>query len=266
MKILWDVFNDFDLSMNLEKTQTLIYNWKLGHVPSKPRIPYQIYPTSIISINGININNVTSFKYLGAYSQIDDTSVGNYEVENRLTAGTCKFFELLSFFTNRKIYLKTRLKFLESLVRSRMTYMCQSQCYTKVQLNRLDSEYCRFLRFMIKGGHQRLPAEKYLRKNGTEGEYTRYKMSNEKIWKIAKCNRVSQFIKNQQINWIGHCVRSKDTNMIKMLTFQDFPKDLKKKTGILQTTYRQTLQFHKIEKFTEKEMITQMKNKKRSIS
>ena len=119
---------------------------------------------------------------------------------------------------------------------------------------------------MIKGGQQRLPAEKYLRKNGTEGEFTRYKLSNEKIWKIAQCTTISQFIKNQQTNWIGHCIRSKDTNMIKMLTFPDFPKDLKKKTGILQTTYRQTLQFHKIENLTEKQMITQMKNKIKSIS
>ena len=43
---------------------------------------------------------------------------------------------------------------------------------------------------MIKGGNQRLNPEQYTRKNGTTGEFSKYRFSNEEIMKIAKVDHI----------------------------------------------------------------------------
>ena len=75
-------------------------------------------------------------------------------VENRITSATCKFFELVEFFRNRQIKLNLRIQYLNSLVRSRLTYLCQSWTLTKRQTERLQSTFTSVLRHMVKGGHQ----------------------------------------------------------------------------------------------------------------
>ena len=273
-RILWDIFVEFDLCMNLDKTETLIYNWELEKIPVKPRIPYVLYPDSIISIinatgEQINIKNSTKFRYLGAISQVDDSSIGDEELNHRITSGVCKFFEMIEFFKNRKINLKTRIQFLNSLVRTRMCYLCGGWTITQAQINKIQSKYTEFLRYMIKGGHQRsLPIE-YQTKKGDKREFTKFTIKNEEILKIAKTDTIEAYISRQQSNWIGHCVRSKDSCYIKQLTFPDYYKSDKKKPGILNTTYRSVLLKYKKENDNngktstelESDMITKFKKK-----
>ena len=223
-KILWDVFIEFGLCMNLEKTETLILNWENGEFPvEKPKdLPenFKIYPNSLFEINDFPIKNSTDFKYLGGTLQVDDSSVGNLEIENRITAGTCKFYELKPFFSNNKIYLSSRVAFFRSLVMTRLTYLCQTWTITNVQTKKLQSTICQLLRSMVKGGQKRLSPESYTRQNGTTAEFSRYRFSNEEILKIAKMEPVSEYILKQQTNWIGHCVRAEDTTFIKQLVTQ----------------------------------------------
>ena len=90
--------------------------------------------------------NSTSFKYLGAYTEFNNSSTGDIELGNRITSGTCKFFELKPFFTNFKIKLHIRVQYFESLVRSRLMYGCQCWVLTKAQINRLESQYIQLFR------------------------------------------------------------------------------------------------------------------------
>ena len=53
---------------------------------------------------------------------------------------------------NYKIGLKTRVKILNSLVRSRLTYSCQCWTLIEKQKQKLTSTYNGFLRRMVKGG------------------------------------------------------------------------------------------------------------------
>ena len=53
------------------------------------------------------------------------------------------------------------------------------------KLNTTDSTYIKFLRHMVKGGRQRTAAITYMRKNGTEGTYSKPVMTKEHILKIA---------------------------------------------------------------------------------
>ena len=216
------------------------------------------YPDSLFKINEFPLKNASDFKYLGGTSQVDDSSVGQIEIENRITSGTCKFYELKSFFTNRKIKLSTRVQFLNSLVRTRITYLCQTWTATKSQIGQIQSTIVQFLRSMIKGGHQRLKPESYTRNNGTTGEFAKYRFSKEEILKISQNEPVADYILRQQTNWIAHCINAEDSDFIKTLTFPDYPKG-NLKSGIMPTTYRDVLQSFKAKKKTENDMITELK-------
>ena len=110
----------------------------------------------------------------------DNSSMGEVDVEKIITAATCKLYELKRFYNNRKIQLKTRIQFLESLVRSKLTYGRLTWSLTKRQFDKLESAYVGFQRHVIRGGHQReknMPI--YQRKDGTDGEFSKYIYYNE---------------------------------------------------------------------------------------
>ena len=165
-------------------------------------------------------------------------------------------------FQNNSIALSTRISYLESLVRSKLVYGCQSWCLTKKQSDKLDATYISFQRKMVRGGSQRQAKETYTRKDGSEGEFSKFRMTNEKIVDICKRGKLSDFIQRQQQNWIGHCVRANDKNFIKQLTFLDYFKGEKKKTGVTDSTYRQVLHRCKETGISETDMILKMKERK----
>ena len=209
------------------------------------------------------INNALKFKYLGSISQIDDCSVGCLEMSNRITAANAKFFELYKFFTNHKILLKTRLQFLNSLVKTRLTYMCQCQVFTKVQFDKFDSEFIKLIRFMIRGGRQKRMAQVYTRNDGTQNEFSKYLYTNNDIVRMSGVELVSSYIKRQQTNWVNHAIRSDDSCFVKRLTFPDYPAGTKKKTGILQTPYKQVLKYYRDMNITEAQMLADIMKRQR---
>ena len=255
LQILWDVCTEFGLYMNLTKTETLIFNWNLG----KPiQIPQAPYPESICTLTNnkneaINIKNSETFKYLGAYSQIDDSSIGKTEIDHRITSATCKFFELKNFFKNRKIKLATRIKFFNSLVRSRLTYLASGWTITKSELDKIQSATTSLLRHMVKGGLQNQEAQCYTKKDGSEGTFAKPVLKNEEILKITGIESITEYVHRQQDNWIGHCIRADDDTYIKRLTFADHFKGEAKKRGKLNTTYVQVLQRFECNDKKEKE-------------
>jgi hypothetical protein len=253
LRLLNEVFGEFGLKMNMSKTETLIYNWELG------KGNFEEYPETICSIEGEEIKNVQKFKYLGAYSQIDDSSVGDDELQYRMTSATCKFFELKNFFTNNSIKLQTRVKFLYSLVRTRLCYLCQGWTITQSQIQQLQTQFNKFLRYLVKGGMARQEVQGYTRKDGTEGEFSKYVMKNSEIYSATKAESIESYVNRQRTNWIGHIIRSEDCLFIKQLTFQDFYKKDSKKRGVMNTVYRQIKILHEKEfKMDENEMIKKL--------
>ena len=115
---------------------------------------------------------------------------------------------------------------------------------------------------MIKGGTQRTPPITYIRKNGTEGEYSKPIIKNAEIFKISKVESICSFIEQQQENWIGHIIRADDESYIKRMTFADYPKNEPKKRGLLSTTYGQVLKRYKEDNLTENDMINGLKGRK----
>ena len=192
-------FKRFKLEINMSKTKSMILNYDE---------PLE-YPTSIAKIDGSIIENVQVFQYLGCKIKFDEPSTGNAEIELRIDAGESKFYELGKNLMNYKIKLHTRVRMLNSLVRSRLTYACQSWSITRIQLNRLSSTYCAMLRKMIKGG--------YRRKQNTWS----FEITNQDLLRIGNTEDISDFIARQQRNYAAHVIRKEITSALKRRMFND---------------------------------------------
>ena len=98
-------------------------------------------------------------------------------------------------------------QFLNSYVRSRLTYSSQNWAPTKAQLNKLDSTYATFLRKMVRGGHRRKP------------DSYNFRLTNDRIYHICDTTALSTFISSSQIKYTAHVVRSNNTSIVKQLLF-----------------------------------------------
>ena len=199
--LLDQVFLRFGLTINKLKTETMILN-----CCDDP------YPETVIQLGTTALKNVESFKYLGAMVNFDEPNTGDIELNYRIQAAKAKFAQLANLLQNNGILLRTRVKFLDSFVRSRLTYSCQNWNINDKQLDRLDVCYRFFLRRMIRGGFKR---------QNEEAADFRYKLSNEDVHAICGSKDVSVFIKDQQKNYAAHVVRMSVDRVLKKLMFND---------------------------------------------
>ena len=123
-----------------------------------------------------------------------------------------KFSEMSNLLQNRRIHIRTRIKFLNSFVRSRLTYSCQNWNLNSHQYEHLDVVYRLFLRRMIRGGFKRADEE--------ENQF-KFKITNEKLHNICGTYDVSYFIRRQQSNYASHLIRTSMERSTKKLLFND---------------------------------------------
>ena len=171
------------------------------------------YPTDIVKLQDQSLNNVKEFKYLGSYLHSEEPSTGDVEINHRIQMANAKFAELSNLLQNSKIHLRTRIRFLNSFVRSRLTYACQNWNLKSAQYDRLDAAYRLLLRRMVRGGFKRADDD--------DENLFKYKFSNVKIHGICGTHDVSDFIRNQQKNYAGHLVRTSAERSTKKLMFND---------------------------------------------
>ena len=198
LNILNDVFKRFGLTMNVGKTKTMIFNY-LGTSDD--------YPKTIASVNGEEVDNVKEFRYLGSQFYYDQAGTGEIEITSRKDAAESKFYEHGKKFMNYRINLAVRTSILNSLVRSRLTYGCQTWMLTTAQMKQIDSCYTSMLRKMVRGGYKR-----------KEGEWG-YKITNEQLIKMCKTESVSDFVKRQRKRYLAHVIRLPNNSTTKRLMF-----------------------------------------------
>ena len=215
-----DVLLEFGLQVNSSKTETVIWNWKED--VDGP------YPDSILQINNKSILNSKYFKYLGVWIEYNDIHIGQRETENRLNSAKAAFAENKSLLMNHSIRLHTRIKFLNGLVRSRLTYGCHSWRPTEPEINKIDSTYNRFLRRMVRHGFDRInpPSQNNVQSEESDHDNSqeqepdwRYEINNETLHNITKTVSIREYFEQQQHNWISHCIRRDNDEVSKMLTF-----------------------------------------------
>ena len=124
-----ETFRRFHFTINETKTKTMILNYQ--HI----NLDISSYPATICFLQNKCIENVTKFRYLGDMIVFNEPSTGDTEVELQIEMAENKFYELSKIFMNFSIRLPTRIKILNAVVRSRLTYSCQTWNITARQRN-----------------------------------------------------------------------------------------------------------------------------------
>ena len=155
------------------------------------------------------MGNVEKYKYLGSQIQYNQTNTGDTELSSRINMAESKFYQQGMKFMNRKIKLSIRVSILNSLVRSRLTYGCQTWTLDKRQTDKISSVYVTMLRKMIRKGFER-----------REGEWA-LQYSNQQILNICKTESIEDFVLRQKRQYLAHVIRLPDTAITKRIAFND---------------------------------------------
>ena len=138
--------------------------------------------------------------------------MGDIKINHDIPMTYAKFGTMTNLVQNSKIPLKTRVKFLNNFVYSRLTSSCQNRNLTVGQLENLDIRYRNHLRRMIRGGFKPI--------GPNNGDF-RYNLNNEKVHLICCASYVSNFIRKQQEDYAGHVVRIPIERCEKQLIFHN---------------------------------------------
>ena len=121
--------------------------------------------------------------------------------------------------------------FLQSLVRSRLTYGCHAWRPNLQELSKIESAYRYFLRCMVWQGHARVNPPSRNSTSSTDSassipndiddeEYDwSYIINNQRLYQITKTDTIKTYYEQQQINWTKHIIRRRNNNVSKILTF-----------------------------------------------
>ena len=159
----------------------------------------------------------------------------------RSDAAECKFYSLAKNLLNMKVNIKIRVQILNSLIRSRVTYSCQTWSVTQLQLNTMTATYMKFLRKMTKGGYRRKP------------DSWSFVLTNEDLLRIAKTIDLPTFVRKQQCNYVKKIINQDNKSITKKLMFNN---DKSKKTVPITNLLSSVM---KIEQCNMKELIQKLK-------
>ena len=221
--VLNDLLKRFGLVISIDKTKTMIFNWK-GEAEE--------YPESIISINNVPIENVANFVYLGSVISHSDPGTSEKELDRRIGMAHGKFAEMKKVLCNYHLKLSIRMKFYNTYIRSRLSYCCETWTLTKTQYERMERVHMQFLRRLVRGGMSRkssrdeIKKAKEAMKDGVEDEEITninwaWKYSNEDILNICHAESLQDFIEKQNVRWVAHIVRASNECLTKRLMFVD---------------------------------------------
>ena len=196
--LLNKTFSAWRLKINISKTKTMILNYEGD------------YPVSITSLNGEPISNVKSYKYLGSEVKFDEPTTGTTELTLRSDMAECKFYSHAGNLMNKNINIKTRMLMLDSLVRSRILYSCETWITTKSQMRQMNSHYLTFIRKMINGGYRRKRDDSW-----------NLFYSNEDILRISGAKNLHNIVEKHQLNFLTQILRKPNDSLLKRLLFND---------------------------------------------
>ena len=155
------------------------------------------YPETITKLDGITIENVKVFTYLGCQIHFKEQNTGTVEVTARIDMAETSFYQHSKKLMNKQINLVTRVNILNSLVRSRLTYGCQAWTLAKIQINQLNATYMTMLRKMVRNG--------FARRN-TENEEWGYIFTNRNLLEMCKTEKIDSYVTKLKQRYLGHLI------------------------------------------------------------
>ena len=133
--LLNDTFTRYHLQINISKTKTMIANYRYLNSDEDS------YPESIVNLDNVPVENMRTFRYLGDYIKFNEPTTGDTEIDLRISVAENKFRSLSRTLCNRNIKLETRIYTLNTMVRGRLTYSCQTWNVNQIQINHINSTY-----------------------------------------------------------------------------------------------------------------------------
>ena len=218
-------FTRFGLKISTGKTETMAFNVPEEIKEKKP---------SLISIGGVALKNVCTFKYLGHMVTNNDDDPSHY-LSFLVSSAFQKRNELKHILTDNKIIMSTRIKLLEACVRSRLLYSSLSWELWANELRKLETIWHGFLRKMITNGFKRknvpreyLKVKKKAKNSNTtipepDGLDWAFIFNNEKLRTITKTSNISSFYKIQHLKYIAHITRLENNSLQKQQHIYDQP-------------------------------------------
>ena len=204
-------FTRFGLTIALDKTKTIVFNVDESCMCSE----------TLISLRDTPIENVRQFKYLGHMLSNENSQTF---LNHQIASAYSKWSEMKNILLDHRIYLKTRIRYLEACVRSRLLYSVQSWQLSAVELNRIDTIWNGFLRRMIKGGFRRrdVPRDRDERQQRIENNESMdwaYQVTNERLKKLTNTTSIKSFCQIQHLKYIAHVTRLPNSSFQKQLLF-----------------------------------------------
>jgi len=172
-----DRFNDAcleaDMRISTQKTEVMVLSRK----------PEQ----GDIQLNGVALQRVEKFKYLGVQFSSDGQWDG--EIDRRIAAAGAVFHSLYrSIVTKRELSHQTKIAVFKTIFRPILTYGCENWVITENVRSRLQAAEMRFLRRAA--GHTRWD-----------------RIPNSEIRTLFQIEPLLLFIERQQLRWLGHVLR-----------------------------------------------------------
>ena len=100
-----ETFSRFGLTIAIDKTQTISFNVPEDVMKEK----------SLLTLRNEPIENVRSFKYLGHVLSNENSNTAAF-INHQIASAYSKWNELKSVLLDKRIFLSTRVKFLEACV------------------------------------------------------------------------------------------------------------------------------------------------------
>lgn len=220
IKIYDNTFTRFGLKISTGKTETMAFNVP-EDIKSRP---------SLISVGGVALKNVRTFKYLGHMITNNDDDP-SYYLTFRISSAFQKWNELKHVLTDRRINMSSRIQILEACVRSRLLYSAQSWELSATELRKLETIWHGFLRKMITNGFKRknVPPEYLLARKKAKKSNTiapepddldwAYVFNNDNLRTITKTSNITNFCKMQHLKYVAHVSRLGNDYFQKQLLF-----------------------------------------------
>jgi hypothetical protein len=180
-----------DLTARLDNTATA-YGMEISAEKSKVLVMGTEVMQPAITVGGVNLENVESFKYLGATITKDGRSTS--EIKIRIATATGALARLKNIWHCRNISIESKLRLMRAIVTSSILYGCEAWTLTAETEKRIQAFEFRCLRKILK-----IP-------------YTAHR-TNESVWNeitllAGPQEHLLTTIKKRKMRWYGHINRS----------------------------------------------------------
>ena len=218
-------FRRFGLIISPTKTKAMSFNINDNSLISN--VP--------ITLNAAPIEDVSKFPYLG-HSISSESNDHSSLIIQRIASAFSKFNDLKHVLTDRRIRLKTRVKFLTACVRSRLTFSVQACLLNAAEVTKLESVWMNFLRKLVRNGFQRVnvplsrrrASRRSRRRSETSQEPPvdeedldwRFRYNSDAILHLTNSDPIQMFCQTQHLKYIAHVTRLPNSSIQKQVFFR----------------------------------------------